>query len=94
MHWVTSRPGGCSQPGGGCSQPGALCGSLMYTISEMTIPSSFSGLISEHKYPIVMLQFLNEWGDCQVVPYCISQNSSMKVDGKWRPLFLYPLEEN
>ena len=40
------------------------------------------GLISEHKHPIVTMQFLNEWGDRQVVPYRIAHNSSVRVDGK------------
>ena len=40
------------------------------------------GLISEHKHPIVTMQFLNEWGDHQVVPHRIAHNSSVRVDGK------------
>ena len=28
------------------------------------------------------MQFLNEWGDRQVVPYRIAHNSSVRVDGK------------
>ena len=49
-----------------------------------------AGLISEHKHPIVTMQFLNEWGDRQVVPYRLAQNSSVRVDGKNTPtLYIY-----
>ena len=46
------------------------------------LPGGGTGLILENKHPIVAMQFLNEWGDRQVVPYHLPHNSSMRVDGK------------
>ena len=53
-----------------------------------------SGLISEHKHPIVLIQFLNEWGDRQVVPYCTSSESSVRVDGKGYCAYIYTCMNN
>ena len=65
---------------------------IIYTLHALLISwCHHVGLISEHKYPIVTMQFLNQWGDRQIVPYHMSKDSSMRVDGRGSPIHYFSI---